>query len=170
MSVTVLAPETMKDAAKELIQGIQSGIGTVSKVGNHDTEFSLKLETAAESEVKTKAASGDYDIVLYPLVSNSASPITFLNDIDSLKITDFTKTILKKHLKKQTQPIRLLLFPPVKNARLHFMTPIALYPFFTNRIIMRRQRSKRSSISSRFGEGFLYKCNKIITKEARRQR
>lgn len=100
MSVTVLAPETMKDAAKELIQGIQSGIGTVSKVGNHDTEFSLKLETAAESEVKTKAASGDYDIVLYPLVSNSASPITFLNDIDSLKITDFYKNDFEKALEE----------------------------------------------------------------------
>ena len=100
VSVTVLAPETMKDAAKELIQGIQSGIGTVSKVGNHDTEFSLKLETAAESEVKTKAASGDYDIVLYPLASNSASPITFLNDIDSLKITDFYKNDFEKALEE----------------------------------------------------------------------
>ncbi len=100
VAVTVLAPETMKDAAKELIQGIQSGIGTVSKVGNHDTEFSLKLETAAESEVKTKAASGDYDIVLYPLASNSASPITFLNDIDSLKITDFYKNDFEKALEE----------------------------------------------------------------------
>ncbi len=89
VEITILAPDTMKDAAKELIQGIQSGIGTVSKVGNRDTEFSLKLETATESEVKSKAASNDYDIVLYPLVSNSASPAAFLNDIDNLKITDF---------------------------------------------------------------------------------
>lgn len=100
VAVTVLAPETMKDAAKELIQGIQSGIGTVSKVGSHDTELALKLETAKESEVKTKAASGDYDIVLYPLVSNSASPITFLSDIDSLKITDFYRNDFEKALEE----------------------------------------------------------------------
>ena len=41
-----------------------------------------------------------YDIVLYPLVSNSASPITFLNDIDSLKITDFYKNDFEKALEE----------------------------------------------------------------------
>ncbi|MCC8016888.1 MAG: ABC transporter substrate-binding protein [Clostridiales bacterium] len=76
--ITVIAPKNMENAAKELIQGIQVSIGNISNVDDKSTDFSLKLETMTESEVKSKAAAGEYDIALYPLVSETESPVAFL--------------------------------------------------------------------------------------------
>ncbi len=87
ISITVLAPTGMEDVAKELLQGVQAGIGSVSKVDDKAVEFSLKLETLTQSEIDSKIATGEYDVVLYPFAANSASPVSFLQTFDSSSVT-----------------------------------------------------------------------------------
>lgn len=86
VEITVLAPENMKDAAKKLIQGMQSGIGSVSNVNNKNIDFTLKLETMTESELKSRVSLGEYDIALYPFAANSVSPVSFLQALSEKNI------------------------------------------------------------------------------------
>lgn len=76
--ITLLVPDYMEDAARQLVQGIQAGIGAVSSVDERDVDFSMVIETLPESEMKSRVAASDYDIALYPYEANSTSPVTFL--------------------------------------------------------------------------------------------
>lgn len=89
--VTLLVPENMQEAAKELIQGIQAGIGAVSNVNGKSTEFTLKIEAMPESELKSRVASGDYDLALYPFTASSESPVSFLQSVANSNLSSFYK-------------------------------------------------------------------------------
>ncbi len=52
VDLTVLAPEGLLDASKRLIQGIQSSIGAISSIDSKDVNFSLKVDSMSESELK----------------------------------------------------------------------------------------------------------------------
>lgn len=90
--ITVLAPKTMEDAAKAILQGVQSSIGSISNVDDKKTEFTLKLETMSESELKVKVNSGEYDIALFPFEATAASPVSFLQMFNETNITSFNTT------------------------------------------------------------------------------
>lgn len=96
--VTLLVPENMEDAAKELIQGIQAGIGAVSNVDGKNTEFTLKLEAMTESEVKARVASGEYDAALYPFIASSESPVSFLQTVAESNLSAFDRDGVNKAL------------------------------------------------------------------------
>lgn len=76
--ITLLVPDYMEDAARQLAQGIQAGIGAVSSVDETDVDFSMIIETLPESEMRSRVAVSDYDIALYPYTANSTSPVAFL--------------------------------------------------------------------------------------------
>lgn len=87
--LTFLAPDTMEDIAKQMLQGVQSSIGSISNVNDKKISVSIKLETVPESELKKRAAVKDYDIALYPLKASSASPVSFLQTFSTNNITGF---------------------------------------------------------------------------------
>jgi len=87
--LTFLAPDTMEDIAKQILQGVQSSIGSISNVDDKKISVSIKLETVPESELKERAAVKDYDIALYPLKASSASPVSFLQTFSTNNITGF---------------------------------------------------------------------------------
>ncbi len=85
--ITLLAPENTEEAAKALLQGVQSSIGAISNANGKNAEVSLKLELVTESELKTRIAIGDYNVALYPLTAANASPVSFLQDIYNSNFT-----------------------------------------------------------------------------------
>ncbi|MDE6123615.1 MAG: hypothetical protein K2G22_00085, partial [Eubacterium sp.] len=90
IELTVLAPKNMEDIAKQLLQGIQSSIGSISNAEeDKKIDFSLKLETKTESELKTAVNLGEYDIALYPLTATASSPVSFLQLFTDSNITGF---------------------------------------------------------------------------------
>jgi len=96
--VTILAPKNMEDAAKAILQGVQSSIGSISNVDGKKAEFTLKLETMSESEMKSKVNTGDYDAALYPFEATAASPVSFLqtftdSNLTSCYLSDFEEAL-----------------------------------------------------------------------------
>lgn len=85
----LLAPSSMEDVAKELVQGIQKSICAISNINNKKTAYSIKLEIITESELKAKVYSGDYDIALYPFESTASSPVSFLKSFSAVNLTGF---------------------------------------------------------------------------------
>lgn len=79
-SFTVIATEEYKDVVKELVQGIQAGVGSISSYGNddeHKISFSLKIDILSESDYRTALSKGDYDIALYKFTATNQSALNF---------------------------------------------------------------------------------------------
>ena len=83
-SFNVIATEEYKDTVKELVQGIQAGVGSISAYGNddeHKISFSLKVNILSESDYQNALSKGDYDIALYKFTATNQSPLDFLSTI-----------------------------------------------------------------------------------------
>lgn len=87
--ITLIAPDTMEDTAKQLLQGVQSSIGAISNVNDKKISISIKLETMPENELKSKVSAKNYDIALYPFKASSASPVSFLQSFSDSNLTGF---------------------------------------------------------------------------------
>lgn len=79
----VIVPKEYEDIAKELVQGIQKGIGQVSSYGQDDTpiSFSLKIEALSDGDFNTAFSRGDYDLALYKFSASSQNALNFLDSI-----------------------------------------------------------------------------------------
>ncbi|MCD7797449.1 MAG: peptide ABC transporter substrate-binding protein [Clostridiales bacterium] len=98
---TVIVPEEYEDIAKELVQGIQKGIGQVSAYSEDDDpiSFSLKIEALSDSEFSSAFSSGEYDLALYKFSATSQSSLNFLDEIINggfLSSTTDAQNALKK--------------------------------------------------------------------------
>ncbi|MDE5605422.1 MAG: hypothetical protein K2I73_07555 [Eubacterium sp.] len=101
IELTVLAPETMENEAKLLLQGVESSIGSISNADeDRKISFSLKLETKPESEIKSAVNTGNYDIALYPLTATASSPVSFLKSFTDNNVTGFNESKFEAALKK----------------------------------------------------------------------
>ena len=82
ITVTVLTPESMETETKALLQGIESGIGTVVK-NNEDEQitFTLKVETLSEEDLKSAVAAKNYDVALYPYQLTDNNAVAFLQSV-----------------------------------------------------------------------------------------
>lgn len=83
-SFTVIATEEYKDVVKELVQGIQAGIGSISAYGDddeHKISFSLKINILSDNDYQSALTSGEYDIALYKFTATNQSPLDFLSSI-----------------------------------------------------------------------------------------
>ena len=101
IELTFLAPDYMEEQAKQLLQGLQSSIGSISNAeADRKISFTLKLETKAESELKAAVTSGNYDIAIYPLSASASSPVSFLQSfltegVSSFDTKDFSEALRK---------------------------------------------------------------------------
>lgn len=87
--ITLLVPDYMENAARELAQGIQAGIGAVSSVDETNVDFSMVIETLPESEMRSRVAASDYDIALYPYEASSTSPVAFLQNFENVSYVSY---------------------------------------------------------------------------------
>ena len=93
VTVTVLTVPEMEMPLKEMLQGVQAGIGSVIKDDDGNAlHFTLKVETASLSELSSAVAKREYDAVLYPFRSSSTSPVTYLKDFCTNNKTGFDAT------------------------------------------------------------------------------
>lgn len=80
--ITVLVPKEFEEIAKNLVQGIQSGIGSVTNYGdNQKISFSLKINTLEQKEYEQALNKGDYDIALCQFTAKSSNCVSFLSDV-----------------------------------------------------------------------------------------
>ena len=74
----------MADMAKQLVQGIQGSIGTITTYGDENKiSFSLKIDILSQEDFNIAYSKGEYDIALKSFTSTSNSASAFLKDIYS---------------------------------------------------------------------------------------
>lgn len=93
----VIVPEKYSDIAKELVQGIQKGVGSISSYGDDDSpiSFSLKIEALSDEDFDAAFTSGEYDLALYKFTASSQNPLNFLNGIIDGNFTGSVSSIDK---------------------------------------------------------------------------
>ena len=101
VELTIITTDYMKNYAKQMLKGIQQGIGTSLKNSNGDTiNFTLKVESMTDDELKSKVSSGDYDIAFYPFTSDSMSAVSYLQSIADDNPMNCDTTDIEKYLKQ----------------------------------------------------------------------
>ena len=81
ITVTVLTTPEYEEAAKLMLQGIQSGIGAQTRNNSGEPiSFTLKVKALEQSELKTAMAKGEYDVAFIPFRAVSDSAISFLKN------------------------------------------------------------------------------------------
>ena len=86
ITVTVLTTPELEDAAKLMLQGIQSGIGAQTKNKSGETiSFTLKVKALEKSELSSAMIKGEYDVAFVPFKATSDSAISFLRNSFSSK-------------------------------------------------------------------------------------
>ncbi len=101
IEVTIITTAEMQDYVKKLLQGIQSGIGTIIK--NDDDEkvnFTVKIETVEDAELKSAVSKMEYDIAFYPLKSTSSSAVAYLKNIADKNYTGINTSKAESNLQK----------------------------------------------------------------------
>lgn len=80
--ITVLVPEGFEDIAKNLVQGIQGSIGTITNYGDEQKiAFSLKINTLNQKEYEEALNKGEYDIALCQFAAINHNCVSFLSDV-----------------------------------------------------------------------------------------
>lgn len=99
VEINILTPESMQNYVKEMIQGIQSGIGSSLKNKNGDViNLSLKVVAMDEKEIRRAIAKSDYDIAFLPFKAENAGAVDFVNQIAEKHITGFDKAKVQKYV------------------------------------------------------------------------
>lgn len=90
IEINILAPENMQNTVKELIQGIQSGIGTALRTADGDVvDLTLKVTSMEEKDIRKAVSKGEYDIAFLPFKAESISAIDFVNQVANKRISSF---------------------------------------------------------------------------------
>lgn len=104
IEITVITTENMVSTVKELIQGVQSGIGSISSYSNgKPMKFTLKVEALSQYELDSKIASGEFDVAFCSFKAESPSAISFYSDFSNNNISRFDKTKLDNYILEATQ-------------------------------------------------------------------
>ena len=102
--ITVLTGESTETIVKKTSQGIQSGIGAISAYDDGDAmQFTLKVETLTDSELKSRVASGDFDLAFYPFKSEAPSAVSFYSSFNNSNIPDFDNEALTTYITNAQQ-------------------------------------------------------------------
>ncbi|MGN0533734.1 MAG: peptide ABC transporter substrate-binding protein [Eubacterium sp.] len=84
-SFTVITTEDMEDITKQLIQGIQGGIGRITgyRYNGEDAKisFSLEIKVLSQKEFNEAFNKGEYDLALYQFEASGNSAVSFLGSI-----------------------------------------------------------------------------------------
>ncbi len=104
VEITIITTENMQSTVKELIQGVQSGIGSISSYDNDKPmKFTLKVEKLTQAELDSRIASGDFDIAFCPFKADSPSAVTFYSQFSANNISNFNNNQLDKYVTSASQ-------------------------------------------------------------------
>ena len=101
ISITVLTPSYMENCVKQLLQGIQAGLGSYLTNSNGDAiTLTLKVQAMDESDIRTEIAKNTYDVAFLPFTATGNSAISFMNQIASDNITEINSGKVAALVKK----------------------------------------------------------------------
>lgn len=101
ISITVLTPSYMENCVKQLLQGVQAGLGSYLTNSDGDAiTLTLKVQAMDESEIRTEIAKNTYDVAFLPFTATGNSAISFMNQIASDNITDINSNKVAALVKK----------------------------------------------------------------------
>lgn len=101
VKITIITPEYMQDYVKQIIQGIQGGLGANLKNDKGEVvSLTLKVEAMPENEIRTAVAKGEYDIAFLPFQAQNNNAISFLSQIAENHIAGFNKKKVEKYITK----------------------------------------------------------------------
>lgn len=91
-TVTVVTPKSMEKYVKQMLQGVQSGIGNVVKNPNGDKiSLTIKVNALDDGEYKDALTSKNYDIAFCSYKSSSSSPTAYLSGFSGISGVDSDK-------------------------------------------------------------------------------
>ncbi len=130
ISVTVLTPAYMENCVKQLLQGVQAGLG--SYLTNSDGEaitLTLKVQTMDESEIRSEIAKSTYDVAFLPFTATGNSAMSFMSQIADDNITEIGANKVAALVKKaQNQSNLSSAAAYLKKAENTVIGTYALYP------------------------------------------
>ncbi|MDO4363670.1 MAG: ABC transporter substrate-binding protein, partial [Clostridia bacterium] len=101
ISITVLTPSYMENCVKQLLQGVQAGLGSYLTNSDGDAiTLTLKVQAMDESDIRTEIAKNTYDVAFLPFTATGNSAISFMNQIASDNITDINSNKVAALVKK----------------------------------------------------------------------
>lgn len=101
INITVLTPSYMENCVKQLLQGVQAGLGSYLTNSDGDAiTLTLKVQAMDESEIRTEIAKNTYDVAFLPFTATGNSAISFMNQIASDNITDINSNKVAALVKK----------------------------------------------------------------------
>lgn len=101
ISITVLTPSYMENCVKQLLQGVQAGLGSYLTNSDGDAiTLTLKVQAMDESDIRTEIAKNTYDVAFLPFTATGNSAISFMNQIASDNITDINSNKVAAFVKK----------------------------------------------------------------------
>lgn len=101
ISITVLTPSYMENCVKQLLQGVQAGLGSYLTNSDGDAiTLTLKVQAMEESDIRTEIAKNTYDVAFLPFTATGNSAISFMNQIASDNITDINSSKVAALVKK----------------------------------------------------------------------
>lgn len=101
ISITVLTPSYMENCVKQLLQGVQAGLGSYLTNSNGDAiTLTLKVQAMDESDIRTEIAKNTYDVAFLPFTATGNSAISFMSQIASDNITDINSNKVAALIKK----------------------------------------------------------------------
>lgn len=90
IDITIITTPEMENVLKAHLQGIQSGISTVTKNDDDDViTYSIKVEVLDENELNSRLRTGEYDAAFTSYKATSTSAITFLKSFSKPNRTGF---------------------------------------------------------------------------------
>jgi ABC-type oligopeptide transport system substrate-binding subunit len=80
---TVITTAEYEEVVKELVQGIQAVIGSVTSYGEDDRtiSFSLKISVLSAEEYNDALARGEYDLAFCKFTTTTHNPLTLLDSL-----------------------------------------------------------------------------------------
>lgn len=101
IEIKILTPESMQNYVKEMLQGVQSGIGSnLKNEKGQIVSLSLKVETMEESDIRVAVAKNEYDIAFLPFKAQNNSAITFIDQVAEGSIGGFDRDKVSSYVKK----------------------------------------------------------------------
>lgn len=130
VTLTVITTDEMQNYVKQIIQGIQSGIGSLTRDDYSNTiSFTLKVQAMSKKEMETALKKGEYDIAFYPYESANTSASGFLKNISDDNYTDFDAKTFNKSMEKTDNASNIQeMTKAVKSSEQALVDTYSIYP------------------------------------------
>lgn len=130
VEIIILAPENMQTYVKQMLQGIQGGLGSNLKNDKGEViTLTLKVQAMDEKDIRTAISKGEYDIAFLPFKAHSNSALSFLSQVSDKHIAGFNKKKVDNHIAKAQSVTDLnSIAKNVKNAEKEIINSYTICP------------------------------------------